>query len=91
MTASTKENLQLLKNFLKKIDEARETLDKEKRKELYAQALDMVMELAVELPLYQRGDLYAYNSNVINSESLPGEINPYTSPLDRIWEIEFAN
>ena len=73
------------------IDLARETLDKELRKAYYAEALDMVMELAVELPLYQRSDLYAYNSNVIKSESLPGEINPYTSPLDRIWEIEFAN
>ena len=73
------------------IDLARETLDKEHRKAYYAEALDLVMELAVELPLYQRSDLYAYNSNVINSESLPGEINPYTSPLDRIWEIEFAN
>ena len=73
------------------IDKARETLVEEERKAFYADALDMVMELAVELPLYQRSDLYAYNSNVINSESLPSEINPYTSPLDRIWEIEFAN
>ena len=73
------------------IDLARETLDKEHRKAYYAEALDIVMELAVELPLYQRSDLYAYNSNVIKSESIPGEINPYTTPLNRIWEIEFAN
>ena len=32
----------------------------------------------------------SYNSKVIKTESLPTEINPYSSPLDRIWEIEFA-
>ena len=37
-------------------------------------------------------ELYAFNSNVIAADSLPSqnEMNPYTSPLDRIWEIEFA-
>ena len=38
----------------------------------------------------QRDVLYAYNAKVIKSETLPAEINPYTSPLDKIWEIEFA-
>ena len=51
-----------------------------------------VLDLAVELPVYQRDVLYAYNSSVIKSESLPSqsELNPYSSPLDRIWELEFA-
>jgi hypothetical protein len=36
--------------------------------------------------------LYAFNSKVINSSSMPAEseMNPYSSPLDRIWEVEFA-
>ena len=82
--------LKLIKDLSEIIDKARETLDEKKRIEYYRQALDMVMELAVELPTYQRSDLFAYNSNVIDPDSLPAEINPYTSPLDRIWEIEFA-
>ena len=51
-----------------------------------------LLDLAIELPVYQRSVLYAYNSNVIASSSLPAEseMNPYSSPLDRIWEIEFA-
>ncbi|MBR5120402.1 MAG: hypothetical protein IKV02_05330, partial [Clostridia bacterium] len=73
------------------IDEARETEDQEIRTELYKEAMGYILDLAIELPVYQRDVLYAYNSKVINSDSLPGEINPYTSPLDRIWEIEFAN
>ena len=73
------------------IDEARETDDQATRSELYKQAMGFVLDLAVEMPVYQRDVLYAYNANVIKAESLPQEINPYTSPLDKIWEIEFAS
>lgn len=73
------------------IDEARETDDQATRSELYKQAMGFVLDLAVEMPVYQRDVLYAYNANVIKAESLPQEINPYTSPLDKIWEIEFAD
>ena len=73
------------------IDDARETEDQEERTELYREAMGYVLDLAIELPVYQRDVLYAYNSNVIDSNSLPSEINPYSSPLDHIWEIEFAD
>ena len=86
-----KEENQILNDLSDVIDQARETEDREERTELYKEAMGYILDLAVELPVYQRDVLYAYNSNVIKSESLPSEINPYTSPLDRIWEIEFAN
>ena len=85
------EENRILNDLSAVIDEARETEDREIRTELYKEAMGYVLDLAVELPVYQRDVLYAYNSNIINSDSLPSEINPYTSPLDRIWEIEFAN
>ncbi|MBR5125100.1 MAG: hypothetical protein IKU90_08185, partial [Clostridia bacterium] len=72
------------------IDEAREIDDQETRAALYKEAMGYVLDLAVEMPVYQRKVLYAYNANVIKAESLPQEINPYTSPLDKIWLIEFA-
>ena len=53
--------------------------------------MGLVLDLAVELPVYQRSTVYAYNAKVIKASSLPDQINPYTSPLDRIWELEFAN
>ena len=34
--------------------------------------------------------LYAYNADVIDSSSLPETINPYTSPLDKLWEIKLT-
>ncbi len=72
------------------IERARETEDRETRSELYKEAMGYILDLAIELPVYQRDVLYAYDSNVIKASSLPSTLNPYTSPLDRIWEIEFA-
>lgn len=73
------------------IDQARETEDQKVRTELYKTAMGYVLDLAVELPVYQRDVLYAYNANVIKSSTLPEQINPYTSPLDSIWKIEFVD
>ena len=81
--------LGLVKELSDIIDAARETLDEDIRKEYYAQALDIVMELAVELPTYQRSDLFAYNSNIIDVSTLTPkeELTPYNGPLAKIWEV----
>ena len=81
--------LAMVKDLSDIIDKARETLDEKRRTEYYAQALDMVMDLAVELPTYQRSDLYAYNSNIIDTSTLTpaSELTPYNGPLSRIWEV----
>ncbi len=83
---------QILDDLSLKIEEARETEDKEIRSELYMQAMSYVLDLAIELPVYQRSTVYVYNTNVIDPASVPdqSQINPYSSPLDRIWELEFA-
>ena len=81
--------LKLVKELSEIIDLARETLDPERREQYYAQALDIVMELAVELPTYQRSDLFAYNTNIIDVSTLTpkSELTPYNGPLNRIWEV----
>ncbi|MBQ3017153.1 MAG: hypothetical protein IJD79_10275 [Clostridia bacterium] len=85
-----KEETTILNKLSAKIDEAREIEDREDRAELYQEAMSYVLDLAVEMPVYQRKVLYAYNSDVIDSSSLPETINPYSSPLDRIWEVKYA-
>ena len=89
-TSGSAEELKLLDDMSELIDKARETNDKATRADLYEEAMGYVLDLAVELPVYQRDVLYAYNSNVISSGSIPTEVNPYSTPLDRIWEVEFA-
>ena len=90
--SGTAEELDILDTLSDLIDDARATNDKAVRSDLYQEAMEQILELAIELPVYQRSVLYAFNSKVINAETLPteSEMNPYSSPLDRIWEIEFA-
>lgn len=87
------EEMDILNDLSDKIDEARETLDQDYRAELYEEALKLILDLAVELPVYQRSVVYAYNASVIDKDSLPGENekNPFSTPLDRIWSVEFAD
>ncbi len=91
-TSGTAEELEILDNLSELIDKARETNNQDERSKLYKDAMGEILDLAIELPVYQRSVLYAYNSNVISTASLPAEseLNPYSSPLDRIWEVEFA-
>ena len=92
LASGTPEENALLDELADVIDAARETYDQNRRSELYMEAMGYILDLAVELPVYQRDVLYAYNANVLNADSMPNkdELNPYSSPLDRIWEIEFA-
>ena len=90
--SGTSEETAILNELADYIDDARSTNDQNERADLYEQAMSLILDLAIELPVYQRSVVYAYNSNVIKAESLPAssDINPFASPLDRIWEVEFA-
>ena len=91
--SGTPEETAILNELADYIDDARSTNDQNERADLYEQAMGLILDLAIELPVYQRSVVYAYNSNVIKAESLPAssDINPYSSPLDRIWEVEFVD
>ncbi len=73
------------------IDAGRETVDQEERKAIYADALDVIMELAVEMPTYQRKDMSAYNSELINESTLTpdSDLSPYNGLITRIWEVNY--
>ncbi|MBO4572922.1 MAG: hypothetical protein J5762_04070 [Clostridia bacterium] len=70
------------------IDDGRESMDQNYRKGIYEQAMSYVLDLAVEMPVYQRSTLYAYNGNTL--KGLNKDVNPYSSPLEKLWEIEMA-
>lgn len=79
---------QLLNDLHDKIEDGRSTMDMAERKPIYEEALELVLELAIEMPVYQRKTLYAYNSKVIDKDSMPSTVNPYSNPLEKIWEIK---
>ena len=79
----------LIEDLSELIDQARETNDEARRAELYSQALNIVMELAVELPTYQRDDLYAYNTNKIDTSTFTpdNELSPYNGLTGDIHKL----
>ncbi len=79
------------------IDDGRETTVEADRAQIYKNAMSQVLDLAVELPTYQRKTLYALNANVIDINTLSIEVkggqlvgNSYVSPLSKIWMVDFV-
>ena len=70
------------------IDEGRSTTVESARKAIYEEAMGLVLDLAIEMPVYQRMTLYAYNKKAV--KGFASSVNPYSSPLEKIWELELA-
>jgi len=68
----------------------RSTLDTEERKTIYAEALEISTSLATEIPTYQRKNMFVYNKDVINADSLfsGDDVTPFQSPISFIWNVE---
>ncbi|MGN0814209.1 MAG: ABC transporter substrate-binding protein [Candidatus Coproplasma sp.] len=73
-----------------KIDEGRETLNQNERIAIYAECMDLIMDLAVELPTYNRSDLCVYNKNVIDSATLVKNPNHNIGLFDKLWQIDYV-
>lgn len=85
------EEYDLIVRLSEKIDAGRATTDPNERKVIYSDALDLIMELAVEMPTYQRNDMSAYNKDVIDESTLTPEEqrSPYNGLISRIWELNY--
>ena len=72
------------------IDDGRSYLEQDLRVGYYHDALDKVMELAVELPTYQRVNLLVYNSGKIDPSSLTpaSQLTAYNGLINKIWELD---
>ncbi len=55
-------------------------------------ALDLVMELAIQLPTYQKKALYLYPKGLFDDDTLDvfAGCTVFLSPLSRIWEMSYA-
>jgi peptide/nickel transport system substrate-binding protein len=90
-TEAYKDEFAIVNDLSTLIDEGRETDDQEERKLIYAQALDLIMELAVELPTYQRKDMSAYNDALLNESTMTpdSELSPYNGLLSEMWKLRY--
>lgn len=81
------EELALVEELSELIEQGRATTDEKQRARIYSQALDIVMQLAIELPTYQRDDLFAYNAKKIDESSLNSDLSPYSGLLTDIHTV----
>ncbi len=90
-SAAWSDEYDIIVRLSEKIDEGRGTTVEAERKGIYADALDLIMELACEFPTYQRNDLSAYQANMLDPATLPSasECTSYSGLLARIWEINY--
>lgn len=104
----TQEERDILDELALRIEQGRETTDRIARANIYGgmsgqsleeggsmenlSALDLVMELAVEFPLYQRRALYVYQNGLFDDATLElfSESTAFQSPLSKIWLLSFA-
>ena len=86
-TDGSDEEKEILKKLNELIDQGRTSLNVAERKPIYAEACDLVMEMAVEIPTYQRKNMYAYDSSVLDDTSFFQNITPYKGPLSEIWNV----
>lgn len=74
------------------IERARKTNDQRLRAQIYSKALDLVMELAVELPTYQRDDLFAYNQNKIDVSTFTpdSKLSSFMGLTNEMWNLSLV-
>ena len=82
------EENKIINELSKVIDDARAIDNQSERTKMYETAMGYVLDLAVEMPVYQRKNLYAYNSN--NVSGFNENVNPYSTPLEKVWELELV-
>ncbi len=67
------------------VEEGRTTADQSVRKAIYKEALDYVVDFAVEIPVYQRQESVIYSSERVDVDNLPSDL---TTNYGYISEIE---
>lgn len=65
-----------------------QTIDFEERCKLVEQELDLIMDAAVYMPVYQRKNMEVYNANTIKLETLPEETTTYYNYAAQIEKLE---
>ena len=88
-TTKYKYEYDIIEDLSDLIDEARKTINKTVRAQKYSLALDKVMDLAVELPTYQRNDLVVYNKDLIDVTSINQNPTHLSGVFDKLWLVDF--
>ena len=72
------------------IEAARQTTDTESRRAMYKEAMDIILDWSVELPVYQRSECNIFSSERINTATLTPDMTPYWKWYSDIQTMELA-
>lgn len=70
------------------IEAGRQTLETESRKAIYREAMDIILDWGVELPVYQRSECTLVSSERVNIDSVVQDQTPYWTWKDEIEKLE---
>ena len=88
-TDGSGEEQDLIKDISDLIEQGRETIVPAERARTYREASDLVMDLAVELPVYQRSDMCVYNNKILDPTTFKKNPTPFSGPLSEMWKVSF--
>lgn len=71
------------------INQGRETLDQNERIDKYEQCYELIMQLAVEFPTYQRNDLCVYDENILDVNTMSKNPSYLLGPIDELWKLNY--
>ena len=59
------------------IEAARQTTDQDARKAMYKEAMEIILDWGVELPVYQRSEATIFSSERVDTTTIPNDMTPY--------------
>lgn len=68
--------------------EGRTNTDQAFRKAVYKEALDFIVDYAVEIPVYQRQNASVFSTQRVNADSIPQDLTTFYSYLNEIEKIQ---
>mgnify|MGYP005771840353 CR=1 FL=1 len=72
------------------IEDGRASTNQTYRKEIYKEAMEIIMDWAVEIPIYQRSEAYLFNTQVVDISTLPTDLTPYWGPLAEVHTLSLV-
>ena len=70
------------------LKEVMQTLDFDERKALVEEELDQIMSWATYMPVYQRKNLWIYNGDTVNVDTIPENTSTYYNYVNEIHLLE---
>ncbi|MCD7868422.1 MAG: ABC transporter substrate-binding protein [Clostridiales bacterium] len=67
---------------------ARQTTDQTFRKSLYKSTMEIIMDWGVEIPVYQRSEMYIVSTERVNNDTVASDMTPYWSWMKEAEKIE---